>query len=90
VRRHGDELRLITFGLHTYISDSRFSLMFQTPNDWRLQIRYATARDQGHYECQVSSHPPRVLHILLTVVGEYHYFLFQCTIAIKLYFSVGT
>ncbi|KAF4523970.1 hypothetical protein B566_EDAN013553 [Ephemera danica] len=53
VRRHGDELRLITFGLHTYVSDSRFSLVFQQPNDWRLQIRYAGARDQGHYECQI-------------------------------------
>ncbi|XP_065348509.1 neurotrimin-like [Cloeon dipterum] len=69
VRRHGEELRLITFGLHTYISDSRFSLLFEAPNDWRLQIRYASARDQGHYECQVSSHPPRVLQVLLTVVA---------------------
>ncbi|XP_059489844.1 neurotrimin-like [Neocloeon triangulifer] len=69
VRRHGEELRLITFGLHTYISDSRFALMFEAPNNWRLQIRYATARDQGHYECQVSSHPPRVLQVLLTVVA---------------------
>ncbi|KAJ9584366.1 hypothetical protein L9F63_021293 [Diploptera punctata] len=68
VRRKEDELQLITFGLHTYSSDSRYTLDYQHPNDWRLQIQFANERDQGYYECQVSSHPPLVFYVLLNVV----------------------
>ncbi|XP_071449764.1 zwei Ig domain protein zig-8-like isoform X2 [Hetaerina americana] len=68
VRRKGDNIHLLTFGLHTYSSDSRYSLNYQHPNDWKLQIKFANQRDQGHYECQVSSHPPRIFYVLLTVV----------------------
>ncbi|KAJ9582300.1 hypothetical protein L9F63_003359, partial [Diploptera punctata] len=53
VRRKDEELHLITFGLHTYSSDSRYSLNYQRPNDWRLEIQFANERDQGFYECQV-------------------------------------
>ncbi|KAJ8883814.1 hypothetical protein PR048_015669 [Dryococelus australis] len=70
VRRKDDQLQLITFGLHTYSSDSRYSLGYQPPNDWRLHIQFANERDEGHYECQVSSHPPVVYTVLLHVVGE--------------------
>lgn len=70
VRRKDDGLNLITFGLHTYSSDSRYSLEYQAPNDWQLLIQYANERDEGHYECQISSHPPLVLVVYLTVVGE--------------------
>ncbi|KAG8232736.1 hypothetical protein J437_LFUL013097, partial [Ladona fulva] len=68
VRRKGGEPQLITFGLHTYSSDSRYSLNYQLPNDWKLQIKFANKRDEGHYECQVSSHPPRIFHVFLIVV----------------------
>ncbi|KAJ9596089.1 hypothetical protein L9F63_012718, partial [Diploptera punctata] len=68
VRRKDDALQLITFGLHTYSSDTRYTLEYQRPNDWRLQIQFANERDQGHYECQVSSHPPLVFYVLLNVV----------------------
>ncbi|XP_037039926.1 tyrosine-protein phosphatase Lar-like [Bradysia coprophila] len=72
VRRRGDELNLITFDKHTYSSDSRYSLEFEAPNDWRLLIQYANERDEGHYECQVSAHPrPLVLLVYLTVVVPY-------------------
>lgn len=54
VRRKGDELNLITFGLHTYSSDSRYSLEYIAPSDWQLMIQYANERDEGHYECQIS------------------------------------
>ncbi|XP_008553614.1 peroxidasin [Microplitis demolitor] len=67
VRRRGDELHLLTFGIHTYSSDSRFSLDYQMPNDWRLLLRSATERDAGVYECQVSVHPPLTKTIYLTV-----------------------
>lgn len=71
VRRKGDELHLITFGQHTYSSDSRYILEYQAPNDWQLLIQFANERDEGHYECQISSHPPLVYIVYLTVVGEY-------------------
>lgn len=71
VRRKDDGLNLITFGLHTYSSDSRYSLEYLAPNDWQLLIQFANERDEGHYECQLNSHPPIVLVIYLTVVGKY-------------------
>lgn len=71
VRRKGDDLHLITFGKSIYSSDSRYSLEHKEPNDWQLQIQYANERDEGHYECQISSHPPLVFIVYLTVVGEF-------------------
>uniref|UniRef100_A0A1B0CH33 Ig-like domain-containing protein n=1 Tax=Lutzomyia longipalpis TaxID=7200 RepID=A0A1B0CH33_LUTLO len=68
VRRKEDQLQLITFGRHTYSSDSRYQLEYQPPNDWQLLIQFANERDEGHYECQVSSHPPLVFLVYLTVV----------------------
>lgn len=71
MRRKGDDLTLITFGQHTYSGDSRYSLEFEEPNDWKLLIQFANERDEGPYECQVSSHPPLVLLVYLTIIGEY-------------------
>ncbi|KAL5276713.1 hypothetical protein ACFFRR_002125 [Megaselia abdita] len=68
MRRKGDQLTLITFGHHTYSSDSRYSLEFEEPNDWKLLVQYANERDDGAYECQVSSHPPLVLLVNLAVI----------------------
>lgn len=70
MRRKGDELHLITFGRYTYSSDSRYTLEYKEPNDWQLNIQYANERDEGHYECQISSHPPLVFIAFLTVVGK--------------------
>lgn len=71
MRRKGEELTLITFGKHTYSSDSRYSLEFEEPNDWRLFIQNVKKKDEGPYECQISSHPPLVLVVYLSVVGRY-------------------
>lgn len=71
MRRHEQELHLLTVGMQTYSTDSRFSLHFQHPNDWRLQIKYARPRDEGIYECQVSIHPPRIYTVRLIVVGNF-------------------
>lgn len=68
LRRKGDELHLLTFGLHTYSSDSRYTLLYKHPDDWTLEIKYANKRDEGLYECQVSTHPPKVLYVQLNVV----------------------
>jgi hypothetical protein len=77
VRRHEQELHLLTVGMQTYSTDSRFSLHFQHPNDWRLQIKFARPRDEGIYECQVSIHPPRIYTVRLIVAGiSFYSFLF--------------
>ncbi|XP_078039326.1 opioid-binding protein/cell adhesion molecule [Augochlora pura] len=67
VRRRGEELHLLTYGLDTYASDARFSLKFEQPNDWRLLLNSSTERDGGLYECQVSAHPPLIRTVHLTV-----------------------
>lgn len=69
MRRKGDDLHLLTFGQHTYSSDSRYMLEYQAPNDWRLLIQYANERDEGTYSCEVNSHPPLVHVAYLTVAG---------------------
>nr|KAF7425382.1 hypothetical protein H0235_007820 [Vespula pensylvanica] len=70
VRRRGEDFHLLTIGLDTYASDSRFSLEFEGPNDWRLQLKSATERDAGLYECQVSVHPPLIRTVHLSVSDE--------------------
>ena len=43
----------------------------EQPNDWKLQIQYPTReRDEGLYECMVSSNPPILKRTWLSVVGE--------------------
>ncbi|XP_039749870.1 titin homolog [Pararge aegeria] len=68
VRRRDEDLHLLSFGRHTYSADSRYSLAFEQPNDWRLLIQYVSERDEGYYECQISTHPPLVRRVLLSVV----------------------
>ncbi|KAK8736053.1 hypothetical protein OTU49_005206 [Cherax quadricarinatus] len=67
-RKKGDEIHLITFGFQTYHNDDRFALTFEQPSDWRLRIRYVQRRDEGSYQCQVSTHPPLIRSIHLQVV----------------------
>ncbi|XP_069978898.1 zwei Ig domain protein zig-8-like [Penaeus vannamei] len=67
VRRRGDRILLLTFGSTTYHSDKRYTLDFEEPNNWKLVIQEAKEKDQGHYECQVSSHPPKIHKVFLSV-----------------------
>ncbi|KAK7602319.1 hypothetical protein V9T40_007908 [Parthenolecanium corni] len=67
LRRAEDGMRLLSYDRQVYISDGRYQLEFREPNDWQLRIRYANERDQGHYECQVSSHPPLVSRVYLKI-----------------------
>jgi len=78
VRRKAEDVHLITFGLHTYSSDNRYSLNYQQPNDWKLQIQFANERDEGQYECRVSSHPPLVHTVYLYVVGKFFKNILLC------------
>ncbi|VVC99411.1 unnamed protein product [Leptidea sinapis] len=73
VRRRGDDLHLLSFGRHTYSADSRYSLAFEQPNDWRLLIQYVSERDEGYYECQISTHPPLVRRVHLAVIERLDY-----------------
>ncbi|XP_069163752.1 neural cell adhesion molecule 2-like [Procambarus clarkii] len=63
------DYHLLTVGSQAYSSDDRFQVRYiKHENDWQLHIRYVQVRDQGVYECQVSSHPPislfSTLHVL--------------------------
>lgn len=70
LKRHGDTPHLLTFGLTTYSSDSRFQIFHEQPNDWKLQIQFPQLSDEGIYECLVSSNPPLVRRTRLSVIGE--------------------
>lgn len=63
-------LDLLTVGLHTYTGDKRYKMEFQYPNNWRLKIMNVKKDDEAMYECQISTHPPRVIQINLFVNGE--------------------
>ncbi|KAI4504356.1 hypothetical protein M0802_000827 [Mischocyttarus mexicanus] len=67
IRRRGEEYHLLTIGSEAYASDSRFSMVFEQPNNWRLLLRSATERDAGLYECQISAHPPLIRTVHLTI-----------------------
>ncbi|KAH0540863.1 hypothetical protein KQX54_020268 [Cotesia glomerata] len=56
-----DSIRLLTVGNVQYSADERISLKFQYPDNWRLQITYATLRDNGLYKCQVEIDPSHSL-----------------------------
>ncbi|XP_063887029.1 uncharacterized protein LOC135114834 [Scylla paramamosain] len=66
-RRRGDDFHILTVGLQAYYSDDRYTLSYEYPNNWKLQIRYTQKRDEGLYECQISTHPPRIMRVFLTV-----------------------
>ncbi|XP_069166112.1 zwei Ig domain protein zig-8 [Procambarus clarkii] len=67
VRRQGDTIHLLTVGSATYHSNDRYQLEFAEPNNWQLVIQAAEESDQGPYECQVSSHPPKIRKVFLSV-----------------------
>nr|XP_045616478.1 opioid-binding protein/cell adhesion molecule homolog [Procambarus clarkii] len=63
------DYHLLTVGTQLYSSDDRFQVRFvKQENDWQLHIRYVQVRDDGVYECQVSSHPPVSLFSSLHVL----------------------
>lgn len=62
---------LLTVGAVTYAADSRVSVGKRYPGNWRLLIREVKPDDEGVYECQISTHPPRVSRTLLHVNSKY-------------------
>lgn len=73
VRRKPGEsgLELLTVGQQTYSGDSRYKVEFQYPNNWKLKIESVVKEDEGTYECQISTYPPRVIQKNIFIIGKY-------------------
>ena len=73
VRRRGkDEMpELLTVGAVTYAADNRVTVARRYPGNWRLLIREVKPDDEGVYECQISTHPPRVSRTYLHVNSKW-------------------
>ena len=69
-KRKGEQMHLLTTGASTYSSDSRYSIEHVEPNDWQLHIKYVNERDEGHFECSISSVPPLVFVVFLEIIGK--------------------
>ncbi|XP_049832334.1 lachesin-like isoform X2 [Schistocerca gregaria] len=62
------DYQLLTVGLATYSSDSRFQIVHARHlQSWALQIKFVQPQDAGWYECQVSTHPPTSIFVELKV-----------------------
>lgn len=69
--RHRD-IHILTVGTYTYTTDQRFQTAFHRDiNEWTLQIKWAQKRDEGMYECQISTIPIKSYSVRLNIVGEY-------------------
>ncbi|XP_050740637.1 zwei Ig domain protein zig-8-like [Eriocheir sinensis] len=65
----GRDLRILTVGRYTYTTDLRYEALHQNgTNQWTLRIRSAQPRDQGTYECQVSTKPVKTFTTYLRVL----------------------
>ncbi|KAJ8668784.1 hypothetical protein QAD02_000043 [Eretmocerus hayati] len=69
VRRqeNGETMSLLTVGQQTYTGDARYTVEFQYPDNWRLRIASVNSSDEGQYECQISTHPPKFIHVNLHI-----------------------
>lgn len=63
------DTHILTVGSYTYTTDQRFEAIYNKDlGESILEIKWASIRDAGLYECQISSQPIRSLHINLNVV----------------------
>lgn len=75
--RHRD-IHILTAGAYTYTSDQRFQALHRQNtgqnsewSEWTLCIKWAQERDQGLYECQISTIPVKSHQFRLNVVGKF-------------------
>lgn len=62
---------------YTFIADERFQAWHEPATEtWTLQVKYVQARDEGRYECQVSTEPKMSHFVYFTVVSEWFLLLF--------------
>ncbi|CAO1422771.1 unnamed protein product, partial [Diamesa hyperborea] len=67
--RHRD-LHILTVGTYTYTTDQRFTTTHHKETDeWTLQIKFAQKRDDGVYECQISTQPIKSYSVRLNLVA---------------------
>ncbi|XP_053654354.1 zwei Ig domain protein zig-8 isoform X2 [Cherax quadricarinatus] len=65
----GRDLRILTVGRYTYTTDLRYESLHQEgTNQWTLRIKSTQPRDQGTYECQISTKPIKAFTIYLRVL----------------------
>ncbi|XP_042864712.1 zwei Ig domain protein zig-8-like isoform X2 [Penaeus japonicus] len=65
----GRDLRILAVGRYTYTTDLRYEALHQAgTNQWTLRIKSVQPRDQGHYECQISTKPLKAFNTFLTVL----------------------
>lgn len=76
--RHRD-IHILTAGAYTYTSDQRFQALHRQNtghsnewSEWTLCIKWAQERDQGIYECQISTIPIKSYQFRLNVVGKFN------------------
>lgn len=68
------DLQILTAGLMTFSSDSRFKVNHENSvdeKDWSLLIRNAKVEDSGVYQCQLNTDPEMKLNINLLVKGNF-------------------
>ncbi|XP_042203849.1 uncharacterized protein LOC121853639 [Homarus americanus] len=66
--RHRD-LHLLTVDQYTYTTDQRFQAMFEpSTEDWVLLVKSVQLRDQGIYECQIGTTPPKSHFVTLHII----------------------
>ncbi|XP_013140407.1 PREDICTED: uncharacterized protein LOC106104812 [Papilio polytes] len=68
LRNTSDVAQLLTVGREAHAGDSRITVKFQYPNNWRISINPVKASDEGLYMCQISTHPPRTIYSNLTIL----------------------
>jgi Immunoglobulin V-set domain len=67
------DLQILTAGLATFSSDTRFKVNHENSvdeKDWSLLITNVKIEDEGLYECQVNTEPKLKLNINLLVKGK--------------------
>ncbi|KAK8747638.1 hypothetical protein OTU49_016510, partial [Cherax quadricarinatus] len=65
----GRDLRILTVGRYTYTTDLRFEALHQQAStEWTLRIKSVQLRDQGNYECQITTRPISTFNVFLKVV----------------------
>ncbi|XP_065558584.1 uncharacterized protein LOC136026192 isoform X2 [Artemia franciscana] len=67
LKKTNTELYLLTVGRTAYTSDSRYTVDYQYPSEWRLKINEIRISDDGLYVCQIGSDPPLLLLVHLKV-----------------------
>ncbi|KAK3853379.1 hypothetical protein Pcinc_040082 [Petrolisthes cinctipes] len=67
-----DDDQLLTVGQQVYASENRFSATHSHQNKaWELWVKDVQLSDAGHYECQLTTHPPVTFFFTLKVTREY-------------------